>query len=69
MLFAAFLESSHTESIRPLGATPMVPNQCHLLGLTGSSLIRCAALKVAPPSVLRENITFVPPPELTLATM
>src|SRR5712672_2809433 len=71
MLVAAFLESSHTESIRPLGATPIVPNQCHLFGCTGSSLIRCGALNVAPPSVLRENITSVPlPPKgLTLATM
>src|SRR2546429_8989327 len=47
----------------------MVPNQCHLLLLTGSSLIRTGALKLWPPSVLRANITFVPPPELTLATM
>jgi hypothetical protein len=71
MLFAALRLSFHTESIRPFGATPIVPNQCHLLGLTGSSLMRCGALNVAPPLVLRANITSVPlPPKgLTLATM
>jgi hypothetical protein len=48
-----------------------VPNQCHLLELTGSSLIRIGALKLAPPLVLRANMTLVPPPlnGCTLATM
>jgi hypothetical protein len=72
MLFAAFRESSHTESIRPFGATASVPNQCHLLWLTASSLIRYGALKVRPPSVLRTNITSVPvvkPVGCTLAIM
>jgi len=46
-----------------------VPNQCHLLELTGSSLIRTGALKLAPPLVLRANITLVPPPGLALAIM
>jgi hypothetical protein len=68
MLFAAFRVSYHTESMRPLGATESVPNQCHLLELTGSSLIRIGALKLAPPLVLRANMTLVPPPDgLTLA--
>jgi len=57
MLFAALRESNHTESMRPLGATESVPNQCHLLRLIGSSLIRCGALKLWPPLVLRANIT------------
>jgi len=69
VLFAAFRVSFHTTSIRPLGATPSVPNQCHLAELNGSSLIRTGALKLAPPLVLRENITLVPPPGLTLAIM
>jgi len=60
MLFAALRESSHATSMRPLGATESVPKMCHLLGLTGSSLILCGALKVIPPSVLRANITSVP---------
>jgi len=42
-----------------LGATANVPNQCHLVGLMPSSLIRTGALKVDPPSVLRTNITSV----------
>ena len=46
MLFAALRVSSQTESRRPFGATENVPNQCHLLGLTGSSLTRFGALKV-----------------------
>src|SRR5438874_1786527 len=46
--------------MRPLGATESVPNQCHLLGLTGSSLIRSGALNVSPPLVERWNST--PPP-------
>jgi hypothetical protein len=46
--------------MRPLGATESVPNQCHLLWLIGSSLIRIGALKVRPPSVLRENMISVP---------
>jgi hypothetical protein len=41
-----------------LGATANVPNQCHLLGLL-SSFTGMGALKVAPPSVLRTNITSV----------
>jgi hypothetical protein len=41
-----------------LEATENVPNQCHLLGLL-SSLTGTGALKVAPPSVLRANITSV----------
>jgi hypothetical protein len=72
MLFAALRESSHTESMRPFGATANVPNQCHLLWFTASSLIRCGALKVRPPSVLRANITSVPvlkPVGCTLAIM
>jgi hypothetical protein len=54
-----------------LGATANVPNQCHLLGFTGSSLILCGALKVSPPSVLRTNITSVVlrPGGTTLASM
>src|SRR5437773_4876420 len=57
--------------MRPLGATDSVPNQCHLLELTGSSLIRRGALKVSPPSVLRTNITSVVlrPGGTTLASM
>ena len=51
MLFAAFRVSYQTASRRPLGATENVPNQCHLLGLTGSSLILRGELKVTPPSV------------------
>jgi hypothetical protein len=71
MLFAAFRVSYQTTSIRPLGATASVPNQCHLLELTGSSLMRWAALKLCPPLVLRANITLVPPPlgGCVLATM
>jgi hypothetical protein len=54
-----------------VGATENVPNQCHLLGLTGSSLIFCGGLKVNPPSVLRTNITSVVlrPGGITLASM
>jgi hypothetical protein len=39
--------------------------------LTGSSLIRIGALKLAPPLVLRANMTLVPPPlnGCTLVTM
>src|SRR5438552_16877795 len=57
--------------MRPFGATDSVPNQCHLLGLTGSSLIRRGVLKVSPPSVLRANITSVVlrPGGTTLASM
>jgi hypothetical protein len=71
MLFEAFRVSYQTESMRPLGATESVPNQCHLLGLTGSSLILCGALKVCPPFVLRANITSVVfrPDGSTLASM
>jgi hypothetical protein len=71
MLLAALRESSHTISIRPLGATEGVPKMCHLLWLMGSSLIRCGALKVWPSFVLRANITSVPllaPVGSTLAT-
>jgi hypothetical protein len=42
-----------------LGATEKVPNQCHLVGLMPSSLIRIGTLKFSPPSVLRANITSV----------
>jgi hypothetical protein len=54
-----------------VGATENVPNQCHLLGLTGSSLILSGALKVNPSSVLRTNITSVVlrPDGTTLASM
>src|SRR5438132_13424416 len=58
--------------MRPLGATERVPNQCHLLWLMGSSLIRWGALKLCPPFVLRTNITSVPllaPVGRTLASM
>jgi hypothetical protein len=48
--------SSHTTSIRPFGATDIVPNHCHA-DVPGSSLTRTGALHVTPPSVLRENIT------------
>jgi hypothetical protein len=62
--------SFHTASSRPLGATANVPNQCHLL-VSLSSLTRTGALKVAPPSVLRTNITSVVllPGGWTLASM
>jgi hypothetical protein len=71
VLFAAFRVSYQTESSRPFGATENVPNQCHLLLLTGSSLTRWGALKVSPPSVLRTNITSVVlrPGGTTLASM
>src|SRR5437899_2776878 len=72
MLFAALRVSYQTESMRPLGATEIVPNQCHLFWGLGSSLIRIGALKVWPPSVLRENMTLVPlpaPVRNTLANM
>jgi hypothetical protein len=58
--------------MRPFGAMASVPNQCHLFWLTGSSFIRCGALKVSPPSVLRANMTSVPfvwPNGSTLVTM
>jgi len=71
VLFDAFRVSYQTASSRPFGATENVPNQCHLLGLTGSSLILCGALKVCPPSMLRANITSVVfrPDGCTLASM
>jgi hypothetical protein len=71
VLFGALRVSYQTESIRPFGATASVPNQCHLLEFTGSSLMRTGALKLTPPSVLRANITLVPPPlnGCTLASM
>jgi hypothetical protein len=61
VLFAALRVSSQTESIRPFGATEIVPIQCHLLGLTASSLIRMEVLKLTPPLVLRANLTSAPP--------
>jgi hypothetical protein len=69
MLFAALRESSHTTSMRPLGATEGVPKMCHLFGLTGSSLIRIGALNVCPSSVLRANITSVPLLALNCSTL
>jgi hypothetical protein len=71
MLFAAFRVSYHTTSMRPVGATASVPNQCHLLWWFASSLIRTGALKVKPLSVLRTNITSVVlcPGGSTLASM
>ena len=48
MLFAALRESSHTTSMRPLGATESVPKLCHLFWLTGSSLIRMRRAKGLP---------------------
>ncbi len=41
---------------RLFDATENVPNQCHLPGLTGSSLILWGALNVNPPSVLRTKM-------------
>jgi hypothetical protein len=58
-LSAALRVSYQTASSRPFGATENVPNQCHLF-VVASSLILTGALKLAPPSVLRANITSVP---------
>ena len=48
--------SSQTTSMRPFGATDIVPNHCQAL-VPGSSLIRTGELHVDPPFVLRKNLT------------
>ena len=48
--------SFQTTSIRPFGATDIVPNHCQAV-VPGSSLMRTGALQVAPPFVLRMKCT------------